>query len=153
ILICVTVSGTTGEAGFGSAAAGPAFQSVAEAALRLREVPRDVPQEVEALAQKELEAKARLKPKQERSDTDEDDPVAQLSTPPTEQELLEAAGADADGPRVPDFTGKTVQDVMEEAAADGIDIQMLGNGLAKAQYPPAGAPLFEGEQIRVRFAR
>jgi hypothetical protein len=153
ILICVTVSGTTGEAGFGSAAAGPAFQSVAEAALRLGEVPRDVPQEVEELEQKELEAKVKLKSKQKPAESEEDDPLAGLSTPLTEQEMLEASGADVNGPKVPDFSGKTVKGVMEEAAADGLDVEMRGSGLVKAQYPPAGSPVLEGERIRVRFAR
>ena len=151
ILIIATVSGTTGEAGFGSHAAGPAFQTVAEAALRLRGVPRDVPEEVEALEEKELAAKEKLKGKQKIAEPQETDPVADLSTPLTDEEVAESV--DPNAPKTPDFTGKTVRTVMEEAAADGVDVDMLGNGLAKAQYPVPGSPLPPGEHVRVRFAR
>jgi cell division protein FtsI (penicillin-binding protein 3) len=149
ILIVATVSGTTGQAGFGSWAAGPAVQTVAEAALRLKAVPRDVPEEIEALVQKEALQKAK---KHADKPTPEEDSVADLSTPLSDQEMAEAAGA-VDAPKTPDFTGKTVQGVMEEAAAQGLDVQMLGSGLARAQYPAPGAPLLPGMQIRVRFTR
>lgn len=146
ILICVTISGTTGQAGYGAWAAGPAFQSVATTALRMRDVPRDVPQEVE-----ELEAKVEaLKAKQPA--TDDDDPVAELTTPPTDEEMQQAVGAE-DGPKVPDFTGKTVRDVMQEAAAEGIDVDLLGQGMARTQVPAAGTLLTPGARIHVRFAR
>ncbi|MCU1292092.1 MAG: Peptidoglycan glycosyltransferase, partial [Bryobacterales bacterium] len=51
LMIVVTVSGTTGIAGFGAYAAGPVFQNVAATALRLRYVPRDVPEEVVEIEQ------------------------------------------------------------------------------------------------------
>jgi membrane peptidoglycan carboxypeptidase len=150
ILVVATVSGTTGEAGFGSSAAGPAVQSVTEAALRLREVPRDIPEEVDELEQKEIAQKAKLK--HSEKPVEEVDTVADLSTPLTEEEMAEAAGT-LDAPKTPDFTGKTVKGVMEEAAEQGLDVEMLGDGLARAQFPPAGAPLLPGTQIRVRFTR
>lgn len=150
ILIVATVSGTTGIAGFGSSAAGPAVQSTAEVALRLKEVPRDVPEEIEELQQKELEAKAKLH--KDDKPAQEEDTVSDLATPLTEDELAQAEGV-ADAPKTPDFTGKTVQGVMEEAASQGLDVTMQGSGLASAQYPPAGAPLLPGMQIRVRFTR
>jgi cell division protein FtsI (penicillin-binding protein 3) len=155
ILICVTVSGTTGEAGMGASASGPAFQQVAEAAMRLREVPRDVPEEVDELEQKELAQKEKLeklKNKGKPDDAEEEDSLADLSTPLTDEEMAQAEGT-VDAPKTPDFTGKTVKGVMEEAAADGLDVQMLGNGLARAQYPAPGAPLLPGTQVRVRFSR
>jgi hypothetical protein len=43
--------------------------------------------------------------------------------------------------------------VIAEAAAEGIEIDMLGEGLAKAQMPQPGASLIPGERVRVRFAR
>jgi membrane peptidoglycan carboxypeptidase len=167
-LIVVTISGTTGIAGFGARAAGPAFQSMAETALRLRAVPRDVPEEVEAIEQKELEAKTKLLAKQKVKPVDDGDPVADLATPPSTEELREATGGetsiqespseavvatDVNGPKVPDFVGKTVKDVMQEAAAEGLDVEMRGDGLARAQLPTAGAPLMPGEHIRVKFTR
>ena len=161
ILIVATVSGTTGIAGFGSAAAGPAVQNVADAALRLRDVPRDVPEEIEQLEQKELEAKEKLKAKQKPQVIDDDDALAVLSTPLTEDELKQAAGeadgengtVEIDGPKVPDFVGETVRTVIEQAAEKGIDVDMLGDGMARAQYPLPGRPMLPGEHVRVRFTR
>ena len=167
VLIVVTISGTTGLAGFGARAAGPAFQSTAEAALRLRSVPRDVPEEVDEMEQKELEAKTKLLANDKVKPVDDDDPVADLVTPPSSEELQEAAGgpsvveSPADvlasvavtGPKVPDFVGKTVKDVMQEAAADGVEVEMLGDGLSRAQLPTAGTPLIPGEHVRVKFTR
>jgi membrane peptidoglycan carboxypeptidase len=161
IVIVATVSGTTGIAGFGSAAAGPAVQTVAEAALRLRDVPRDVPEEIEELEQKELAAKEKLNAKKRPKEIDDGDAVAVLSTPLTEDEMKQAAGengggddtVEIDGPKVPDFVGETVRTVMQEAAAKGIDVDMLGDGMARAQYPLPGRPMLPGEHVRVRFAR
>ncbi len=42
---------------------------------------------------------------------------------------------------------------MQEAAAGGLDVEMLGDGLARAQLPTAGTPLIPGEHIRVKFSR
>ncbi|HSU29988.1 MAG TPA: penicillin-binding protein [Bryobacteraceae bacterium] len=164
VLIVVTVSGTTGTAGFGSTAAGPAFDSVATEALRLRGVRRDVPEEIEALEQKELAQKEKEKSRERGRGHDEadEDTVAGLATPLTPEEATAAMGSseltaraeqNLSGPKVPNFVGKTVQSVMEEAAQNGIEIDMLGQGMARAQSPPAGAFIVPGEHILVRFAR
>ncbi len=153
ILVISTVSGTTGEAGFGSPAAGPATQAVLEAGLRLKGVPRDVPAEVQALEDQELVQKEKVKSRQKEHETPEIDPLAQLATPLDEQELRESLGQLSDESKAPDFRGKTIQDVMEESAAAGIDVDMLGNGIASAQFPPPGSPLSAGEHVRVRFTR
>ncbi len=165
VFVVVTVSGTTGIAGFGAYAAGPAFQSVAGTMLRMEGVPRDVPEEVEELEAKDDERKEKLRAKLKIKPVDDGDPVADLATPPTEEEARAAAGegavegsgaslnAEVSGPKAPDLVGKTVKEVMQEAAEDGIDVDMRGEGLAKAQYPPAGALLTPGERIRVRFER
>ena len=155
LVIVVTVSGTTGEAGFGGAAAGPAFQTVMSTALRRLSIPRDVPQEIEEVAEKEKKSAP-------AKDTD-DVALAELN-PPTEQEMQAAsdetgahsatsAAIDPNTPKVPNFVGKTVKDVLQQAASSGIDIDMSGDGLARAQDPPAGASLIPGEHIQVRFAR
>jgi hypothetical protein len=57
------------------------------------------------------------------------------------------------GPTVPDFTGKTKRAVLEQSAALGLAVEMEGSGLARAQAPPAGTLLANGERIRVQFAR
>ena len=51
--------------------------------MRLRSVPRDVPEEIEEMEQKELEEKAKLLAKRKVKVTDDDDPVADLATPPS----------------------------------------------------------------------
>ncbi len=158
ILVVVTVSGTTGEAGYGGWAAGPVWEDVMSSALRRMGVVRDVPEDIEELLVKE---KAASKGKDH---TSEDVDAAVLSDPPTDEEMREARGevesadntldnVDPNAPKVPDFVGKTVKDVMEEAAAGGIEVEMMGSGLARAQEPAAGALLIPGEHIRVRFAR
>jgi beta-lactam-binding protein with PASTA domain len=90
--------------------------------------------------------------------------VADLATPFTEEEIKEANGdaladgavvladADPNAPKVPNFVGKTVRDVMQEAASSGLDVNLFGDGLARAQTPPAGAILLPGSHIYVRFA-
>ncbi|HEY1215563.1 MAG TPA: penicillin-binding transpeptidase domain-containing protein, partial [Bryobacteraceae bacterium] len=163
VLIVVTVSGTTGTAGFGSTAAGPAFDSVATEALRLRGVRRDVPEEIEELEQKELAQKEKEKSRERgrRHEEADEDTVAELATPLTPEETAAAMGTEVNtrgeqnlsGPKAPNFVGKTVQSVMEEAAQNGIEIDMLGQGMARAQSPPAGALIMPGEHILVRFAR
>lgn len=151
VVIVVTVSGTTGVAGFGSVAAGPVFERVMGAALRRLGIVRDVPEEVEELLAKQKAAEDKLKKKDTDSDT-----VAGLSVPFTAEEINEAKGSEDDvpvGPKAPNFVGKTVKTVMEEAAAQGLEVDMLGSGLARAQNPPAGAALSPGAHIQVRFAR
>jgi len=160
--VVVTVAATTGEAGYGGWAAGPVFVNVMNEALRRMGVPRDVPEEIE-----ELEAKERSTEKDRKKQAD-DVSLAYLSTPLTAEEMQAASGEglddasgnegadtqlDANGPKAPDFTGKTVKDVMTEAAASNLDVEMLGDGLARSQNPPAGSVLSPGERIRVRFAR
>lgn len=154
VVVIVTITGTTGVAGFGGAAAGPVFEKVMSTALRRLGIVRDVPEEIEELIAKQQAAEDKRKKKDKDTDADT---VAELSDPLTPEEMAQATGQDQNldpnAAKVPDFVGKTVKDVMEEAAAQGIEIDMLGNGLARRQMPPAGALLRPGEHIQVRFAR
>jgi cell division protein FtsI (penicillin-binding protein 3) len=152
VVIVVTVSGTTGQAGYGGSAAGPVFVKLMSAALNRMGVVRDVPEEVEELiARKGLANKIEASQEEQDSDT-----VAELSTPLSAEEMNGddvVAVTDGSAPKAPNFVGKTVRDVIEEATATGIEIDMLGDGLARAQNPVAGTLLTPGEHIRVRFAR
>jgi membrane peptidoglycan carboxypeptidase len=154
VVVVVTITGTSGVAGFGGAAAGPVFERVMSTALRRLGIVRDVPEEIEELIAKQQAAEDKLKKKDKEKDADT---VAEPSDPLTPEEMAQATGQDQNldpnAPKAPDFVGKTVKDVMEEAAAQGIEIDMLGNGLARTQMPPAGALLRPGEHIQVRFAR
>jgi len=168
IVVVVTVSGTTGTAGFGGTAAGPAFDTVMETALREDGVPRDVPEEIDELVAKDKAAKDKLN--KDKNKDGNDLAIADLSTPFTPEEMKEAAGeddgldglgdssdkqavAEYNGPRVPDFVGKTVKDVAQTAASDGVEVDLFGDGLARGQSPPPGSPLFPGAHVQVRFAR
>lgn len=166
VIVVASVAGTTGIAGYGAYAAGPAVQNTLLEALRIREVPRDVPEEVEELEQKLLIAKEKQdKAKHKDKPLDAGDAVADISTPPTDDELRESLGlppggpddtvvaAANGGPAMPDFSGKTVKEVMQEATADGLRLETRGDGIARKQYPPPGAPLEAGTRLRVQFAR
>lgn len=157
LVVIVTVSGTTGTAGFGGAAAGPVFEAEMGTALRKYGVPRDVPEDIEMLIAKRAAVEAKLHPNAVK-ETDE----ASLTTPLTEDELKQAEGeasttvlasADPDAPTVPNFVGKTVRDVMLEATASGLEVDLFGDGLARSQNPRPGSPLPSDGHIHVRFAR
>jgi hypothetical protein len=73
--------------------------------------------------------------------------------------MRQATGEDAqteevlDGPKTPNFVGKTIKEVVELAAGQGIDIDLSGDGVARAQSIPPGRAVLPGEHISVRFAR
>lgn len=145
IVVAVTLNGTHGEGGFGGVVAAPVFHEVATEALRVLEVPKDLPDEMflktlvtrngdldDSVADSEADGPNILE------DGDEDEP------PASESEALE---------RVPDFKGKTMRAVLAEAAAKGLTVLPDGSGVARVQIPASGAVLHQGERIRVRFSR
>ncbi len=163
VVVVVTLSGTTGIAGFGGTAAGPVFEKVTETAMRQLGVVRDLPEDIDELIAK---AKSKGGAKSDAKETD-DVALAELN-PPTVEEIRQASGNEAAStteaqaevayvdpnlPKAPDFVGKTMKDVMQEATARGIEVDLFGDGLARAQTPAAGAALLPGSHIAVRFAR
>jgi cell division protein FtsI (penicillin-binding protein 3) len=157
VLVVVTISGTTGIAGYGGQAAGPVFENVMQTAMQRLGIARDQPQDIDELMAKE---KAAAKDEKNKPKDTDDVTLAQLN-PPTAEEMEQASGntgneqlvADSDAAKVPNFVGKTVQDVMQEATATGVEVDLFGDGMARAQSPVAGAVLLPGEHISVRFAR
>ena len=149
IVVVVTLNGTHGTAGFGGEAAAPVFKVVAGEALRLMDVPKDLPDEPEKLNV----AKAKTR--------DVDAPPVDSAAPafnPLDDQVADSAPAAApapaySGPQVPNFRGMTLRDVLEEAAAKGLRVVSNGSGIAGIQDPPAGSPLRENAAIRVVFAR
>lgn len=182
-LIClVTVHDTSGENGQGADAAAPVFQKIMTEALRILDVPKDLPEQMAA------KPPAKEKPGEFDSDLaiadlggksimDDDDPalrqlLAEQMKPakdpdeippakPGAPPLLVADAAPVPAPRtparaketVPDFRGKSMRDVMEESSARGIEVMIEGSGVARAQAPLPGSPLRQGEQIRIVFTR
>lgn len=169
IVVVVTVSHTEGVSGYGGPTAAPAFREVSAAALRMLDVPKDLPE---------------MLPSQDRDQADENDvaiadlgssippplvqaedavaaadrPAASAESASDQRTFLPGAGKtdsgrDMAGPRVPNFRGKTLRDVIEQSSALGIPVEFSGGGIAQAQIPEAGAILPAGQSVRVQFGR
>jgi cell division protein FtsI (penicillin-binding protein 3) len=157
VVVVVTINGTHGTAGFGGAAAAPVFRAVATEALRILDVPKDLPdaQPPTLIAKNEVSddlAIADLGSKQPNilEDPEDDDRPAAASPAPAGAKPAAPAAAQA---AVPNFRGMSLRAVLSEAAARGLTVQPDGSGIARVQDPPAGAILHTGERIRVQFAR
>jgi cell division protein FtsI (penicillin-binding protein 3) len=167
VVAVVTLNGTHGNSGFGAEVAIPAWKAVVTEALRIFDVPKDLPdtpptptqiaqnqkdQNVNDLAIADLGSDR----PNILEDTDDESvsattvafvgPRAPGTTPPAPP-AAPVAGT------VPNFKGKTLRAVLMEAAAKGLPIQPDGTGVARVQSPPPGAVLHQGERIRVQFAR
>ena len=53
---------------------------------------------------------------------------------------------------VPSFVGKSLRSAVEYAQQSGLEISVLGSGIARQQSPPPGAHLAAGQRVRVRFS-
>ena len=159
VVVVVTLNGTHGQAGFGGAAAAPVFRAVATEALRILDVPKDLPdrqpatptliaknQAMDDLAIADLGSK---QPNILEDPEDEDAAAAPAPAPAAANSAAPAAKQSA----VPNFRGMSLRAVLSEAAARGLTVQPDGSGIARVQDPPAGAVLHAGERIRVQFAR
>ena len=171
IVVAVTLHDTkNGNAGFGGPVAGPVFSHVAMTALRMLDVPKDLPdsfspsQGVTDLSTPDLRSGSRsvssvtLPPVQADSPASSGESMASLGThlginhdaSPDRRPFLTSALV---GPKVPNFRGMTLRAVLEESAASGVQIEVLGNGLVRNQEPPAGSILAPGARVRVQFTR
>jgi cell division protein FtsI (penicillin-binding protein 3) len=152
-IIVVTINGTSGNSGMGAAAAAPVFKAVATEALRVLDVPKDLP---DATPEKPDAGPAEI----------DDLSIADLGSPEpnimeevaaqqtaTEAALATAPAASESGPKVPNFRGKTMRAVAEQASAIGLPVLLDGSGIARAQIPAPGSVLPAGERVRVEFAR
>jgi cell division protein FtsI (penicillin-binding protein 3) len=54
---------------------------------------------------------------------------------------------------VPSFVGKSVRSSIELAQSSGLDLEVVGSGVAQDQSPQAGARVPNGARITVKFAR
>jgi cell division protein FtsI (penicillin-binding protein 3) len=176
VVIAVTVNGGHGNGGFGGEAAAPVFREVALAALRLRDVPKDVPLESPG-AEGDVSdlAIASIEPPQSTGDDfvfasvpSPQAPAAGQTTVVGLRPFLKPDGLTANrddedpdqprregatGPVVPDFQGKTLRTVLEIASGIGLDIEPSGRGVARSQVPAAGQRSVPGEKVKVQFAR
>ncbi len=54
---------------------------------------------------------------------------------------------------VPSFMGKSLRSAVEAAQQSGLEINVLGSGIARAQSPSPGSHLLTGQKVTVRFSR
>jgi len=57
------------------------------------------------------------------------------------------------GPVVPSFVGKTMRGAVETAQQNGLEISILGSGIARQQFPSPGSRLPAGQRVTVKFSR
>jgi len=57
------------------------------------------------------------------------------------------------GIAVPSFLGKSVRAAIEMAQESGLDLDVVGSGLAREQSPPPGSHVASGSQVTVKFGR
>ena len=163
VVVVVTLNGTRGESGFGGSSAAPVFKIVTAEALRVGEVPKDLPEAIPntVVAKNAADlndlAVSDLERVNEDLLADAEEDVAAAAAPTHSLTLGAPIAAPAlpkpSGPRVPNFRGMTMRAVLAEAAAKGLSILPDGSGIARVQSPPPGAPLHQGERIRVQFAQ
>ncbi|HLK68207.1 MAG TPA: penicillin-binding protein [Bryobacteraceae bacterium] len=168
IVVVVTLNGTHGEGGFGGVVAAPVFHAVATEALRVLEVPKDMPDDApvvtEVASNRDVSDLADAGPGDDNIliEPDEDEkpaePVTRAVIGPAPPAVLPAVAVappkrEPPLPRVPNFRGKTMRAVLAEASAKGLTVVPDGSGIARVQKPPAGAILHPGDKIRVQFER
>ncbi|MBZ5674519.1 MAG: transpeptidase family protein [Acidobacteriia bacterium] len=171
IVVAVTLNHTTGGSlGYGGPVAAPVFREVAMDALRMLDVPKDLPEGDTKVARKadsskdssnDLSTRAGLfVPPGQR-------PVSSVTPPPVREEasasaetsspdrrpFLTASAEMSGGSRTPDFSGKSLRSVLEESAAAGLPVEVHGSGLARSQDPPPGAPIRPHALVRVQLGR
>jgi cell division protein FtsI (penicillin-binding protein 3) len=161
IAMVVTLNGTSGgSSGYGGAVAAPVWREVANAALRILDVPKDnlgddVDPKNETVDLNDLSI-AGLDPDAD-SDLVSSVPLSLAggSNLPVQARFVGPAMPSPVlvGPRVPNFRGKTMRDVIQEAGSAGVDVELMGHGLARTQSPPAGAILPAGERVWVQLTR
>src|SRR5271157_5220136 len=83
--------------------------------------------------------------------------LAPVAAQPTQAELAAAAKGtvvlDVDsGVVVPSFLGKPLRSAVESAQQSGLEINAIGSGVARQQWPAPGSHLPSGQRITVRFA-
>jgi cell division protein FtsI (penicillin-binding protein 3) len=81
---------------------------------------------------------------------------AAVPQPPTQAEQAAGKGTvviDVDsGVVVPSFLGKPLRSAVESAQQSGLEINAIGSGVAREQWPAPGSHLPSGQRITVRFA-
>jgi len=143
VAIAVVTDTPTKGSRYGGTVSGPAFQKVAEAAMRHRAIPPSPELLADGEATDEAEAA-----------------VAELLLPtaaspwsvrPLEDRQLGLAWV-ADGQlRLPDTSGLGLRDVLVLFEDSGLEVALSGYGQAVTMHPEAGALVAPGDRVEVRF--
>ena len=78
-------------------------------------------------------------------------PLAPVETGPSSGTVV--LDIEQGGIQVPSFTGKSVRAALELAQEDGLDLDVVGSGLAQQQSPAAGVRVPSGSKVVVKFGR
>ncbi len=143
IVVVVTLNGTPKQ---GGTVAAPIFAKVVAAALRMLQVPMDMPETSvpEPQPQAIAAAPASIQPLHQPARPFDEG----VTAPVTVARPLLA------GPTVPDFRGMPLVAVLRRSSALGVEVEVVGSsGRATRQAPPPGEVLPAGTRVRVEFAR
>jgi cell division protein FtsI (penicillin-binding protein 3) len=163
LVVVVTLNGT---AAMGAEASAPVFREVASFALRILDVPKDLPETGETPSDdKTSENDLAIADLSNPLDDDNPEMATQVGLvaannnggaplpeeiPPAAMAMMQPA---ADAPKVPNYRGKTLREVLEDSSSSGIPVDYVGRGIARNQTPLPGVPLRHGERVRVEFTR
>ncbi len=131
----------------GGQVSAPVFKRIAEQVLAYLEVPHDLPTADNKPAPKVDPAQVEDFPMLE-DEPESADPAGQNQLAPAATSVFYVEGISA-----PDFLGKSQRTVAEEALAQGLDVELVGTGVARQQAPAPGARLVPGRRITVRFGK
>ena len=119
----VTVNRTSGDSGMGAAAAAPVFKTIATEALRMLDVPKDIP---EGLSASSKPAKDGIPPAADVSIADADGGSVMEEDSSLKQLMAEQMKFQADPDEIP------------EARAGAVSLPSLAQALTPKPAPPAG---------------
>ena len=138
----------------GGEVSAPVFKRIAEQVLPYLDAPHDLPL-TDAKVDKARVAK--IDPEQLRDSVDGDiidDTPAPAVMSNMAVEFDGTAVVDVGGSLVaPDFTGKSARAVAELASSRGLDVTLIGSGVARQQNPAPGGRLLPGRRVTVKFSR
>jgi cell division protein FtsI (penicillin-binding protein 3) len=145
---------------------GPVFKAVAEQVLDYLNVPEDVPVAPEGIAKGRV-VKAELRRAQGHSASGGVTGDGGKGVEPQAAEANknadgiasgdvakgDASGAGSGTLTVPSFQGKSVREVTEDCTRLGLELALVGNGVAISQSPEAGSTVKAGARVTVQFGR
>ncbi len=174
IVIAVTLNNTTGgTAGYGGPVAAPVFRDVATSALRMLDVPKDIPDTVTRVASSATApdhndlaiagsgdgssgASRQVGSSVSKPPVADDTSTSSDVSSTDRRHFFDASRSASAAARVPNFRGMTLRSVLEESSAKGLEVETSGSadtGLVRNQDPPPGAVLRPGMHVRVQFAK